>query len=551
MQNNTLYAATLFDSADFDVLEKETEMQEFTATEKYKIDCITTDFEKYKSYNLEKYINDVETFGLAQTWFFICKYVLENGENADFLNIKNFGEMYEIGLAIQDKIQKKNNGQYYTPDDVALIMSKWLFGLQGENVCDVACGTGKLILTYLDLIGEENAQKLIQKGNLYLYDADETALEICKTSILVKYGLELEENLHCVAGDFLSQKIELPKNCKVISNPPYAKIQETGRDWQNTKVLNDSQELYSVFMEKIITQSESSVIITPYSFISGSKFYSLRQILDNFNGEIYSFDNVPGNIFCGRKHGIFNTNTSNSVRAAITVVRSDNSSGFRLTPLIRFKQTERKELLTCKKLESFLPEKNQKITSQKKMFYKCFKELQPLFDCLNEKSNGHTLSEFVSEIGTFIISMPNTCRYYTTAFAGTMNRSGQITLHFSDKDVFNYVFCLINSSFVYWHWRLYDGGINYPRSLLMQVPSIFELLSDDDKKFFEQIANEMIENASQFVITKNNVGIQENVKYPRKYRDKINQRIVQILEIDISNKTFDLIHSNMALEVNV
>lgn len=34
-----------------------------------------------------------------------------------------------------------------------------LLGLEGEKVCDVACGTGKLILTYLDLIGEKNAQK--------------------------------------------------------------------------------------------------------------------------------------------------------------------------------------------------------------------------------------------------------------------------------------------------------------------------------------------------------------------------------------------------------
>lgn len=112
MQNNTLYAATLFDSADIDVLEKETEKQDFTAAGNYRIDCIAADFEKYKSYDLEKYINDIENFGLKKTWFDICKYVLARGENADFLNIKNFGEMYEIGLAIQDKIQKKNNGQY-------------------------------------------------------------------------------------------------------------------------------------------------------------------------------------------------------------------------------------------------------------------------------------------------------------------------------------------------------------------------------------------------------------------------------------------------------
>ena len=36
-----------------------------------------------------------------------------------------------------------------------LVMSQWLDKCDGDAVCDVACGTGKLILTYLDLIGYE------------------------------------------------------------------------------------------------------------------------------------------------------------------------------------------------------------------------------------------------------------------------------------------------------------------------------------------------------------------------------------------------------------
>ena len=92
--------------------------------------------------------------GLSNTWDSICQFVIDNRNNIpEFLAIKNFGELYEIGLAIQDKIAKKKSGQYYTPDDVALVMSEWLKECDGEAGCDVACGTGKLILTYLDLIG--------------------------------------------------------------------------------------------------------------------------------------------------------------------------------------------------------------------------------------------------------------------------------------------------------------------------------------------------------------------------------------------------------------
>ena len=506
---------------------------------------------KLKNYSLEYYIKDLETYGLEQTWSYICDYVLTFGENIGFLNVRNFGEMYEIGLAIQDKQQKKENGQYYTPDDVAIVMSEWFDSLEGQNICDVGCGTGKLILTYLDYIGKERALQLLGEGRLYLYDIDTVALKICKTAILLKYGKEYEDRIHDVAGDFLSSRIELPENCKVISNPPYAAIQQIGLYWSNTRVLNDSRELYSIFMEKIIQDSLSSVIITPYSFISGSKFYSLRKVMNQYNGEIYSFDNVPGNIFCGRKHGIFNTNTSNSVRAAITVVRKNNSDGFRLTPLIRFKSTERKALLKCKTLESFLSPKRQKIASDKPMYYKCFKELQPLYDCIIEKAGHHILAELVSKNGELILSMPNTCRYFTSATSGTMNRNGQITLHFDDEKKYNYVYCLINSSFAYWHWRLFDGGITYPVSLLLKMPVIYNNLSEEDHLFFREIVKEMSDKASEFIVKKNNVGIQENIKYPREYRDRINQRFLSILNLKVDNSTMDLIHSNMALKVSV
>lgn len=536
------YQKTLFDDAQNEVPSYHAEIE---------INLTNTIIAKFKGYILQDYIKDIDTDGLAHTWAYICEYVLQYGENKDFLNVKNFGEMYEIGLAIQDKQQKKDNGQYYTPDDVALIMSRWLDSLEGENICDVACGTGKLILTYLDFIGYERASKLLNDGRLFLYDMDSVALRVCKTSILLKYGKDLKDKIHDIAGDFLSSKITLPKNCKVISNPPYASIHQVGYDWNDTMVLNDSRELYSVFMEKIIKGSTASVIITPYSFISGAKFYSLRTILNQCNGEIYSFDNVPGNIFCGRKHGIFNTNTSNSVRAAITVVRTDNSDGFRLTPLIRFKQTERKELLQCNMLESFLSPHRQKISRETPMFYKCFKELQPLYDCVLEKSAHHTLSELVSKDGSYVLSMPNTCRYFTSAFSGVMNRNGQTTLHFDDEKKFDFAYCLINSSFAYWHWRLYDGGITYPVGLLLKMPSVYNSLSEDDHTFFKETVDEMSARAGEFVIKKNNVGVQENIKYPRHYRDRINQRLFKILNLTVDNATMDLIHSNMALKVSV
>ena len=205
--------------------------------------------DKYSSYDLEEYKKDIETIGLEETWNGILSFVREDCSNS-FLAIDHLAELYEKGLALQDKYAKKLRGQYYTPDDVAVVMAKWLDPLPGEVVCDVACGTGRLIFAYLELIGFENARRLLEKGFVYLYDIDKTALTICKTILLHRYGIGLENSIHAICGDFLNRDVVLPPDCKVISNPPYSEIKSVPTTWNMTEVVQDTRELYSIFMEK-------------------------------------------------------------------------------------------------------------------------------------------------------------------------------------------------------------------------------------------------------------------------------------------------------------
>jgi hypothetical protein len=184
------------------------------------------------------------------------------------------------------------------------------------------------------------------------------------------------------------------------------------------------------------------------------------------------------------------------------------------------------------------------------MFAKCDRRLDDIFNAWINASDS-CLGMYLSEIGKYEMFIPNSCRYFTTAASKESSRKGQISLCFSDEDVFYYIFCMMNSSFAYWHWRLYDGGITYPKGLLLQMPVFINRLTAKDKLFFRSISKEMIINASKYVVTKNNVGIQENIKYPREFRNKINQKMLEVLGIKKEASLFDLIHSNMALEVNV
>lgn len=500
-------------------------------------------------YTMENYLSDIDKKGLKKTWHSILSKSLKNTFDSELFTLNNYGELYEIGLEHENKISKKEMGKYYTPKDVALVMSKWLEPLKGKNICDVGCGTGNLILSYLDMIGKNKAYELINNGNLYLYDIDGVALEICKYSVALKYGRELLRKINVKQCDFLSKKIKLPKNSKVISNPPYYKILDISEDWNATKVIEDSKELYSAFMEKIITQSEASVIITPYSFIGSRKFYSLRQVMNNYNGFVISFDNVPGNIFNGRKHGIFNSNKGNSVRAAITVVENKNTvKGFRFSPLIRFKTDERSKMLNNDYLYSLLNSRYQIVDSKKKAYYKCHKDLLKVLDeweSLSDQNMGNLINTHNGKE----IYVPTTCRYFTVGSKKILNRDGKRIIHVSDEEKYNYVYCMLNSTFTYWYWRLYDGGINCPLTIINSIPVFYNKLTELQKKELNNIAETMQRNEKKYLVYKMNAGKkQENIKFPVEYRNKINKIFFEVLGIKENINIFNKLHSSSLFE---
>lgn len=503
----------------------------------------------FSNYDKEKYLTQVKEFGLEDTWAHILNNVELHG-TSDFLNPNKFGALYEAGLAEENKQHKKTSGQYFTPADVSKLMATWLLDLRGVNVCDIGCGTGNLIMAYLDLIGEKEAISLLESKRIFLYDFDKIALTIAKYSIASKYGFKYLNNINAIYGDFLSKDITIPYDSKIITNPPYAKYSEVNKTWAKTKIEYESKELYAAFMEKIILSNNPAVIISPYSFLGGIKFQSLRNLLSEHNGFIVSFDNVPGNIFRGKKQGIFNTNNANSVRAAITVIENTGTDkGFRLSHLIRFKAEEREKILDPKLLKDFLCSKPQVTNSKNKMFARCHKGLENCLEIWRAKST-KTMKDLISTTPEkFTIYMPNTCRYYTTASEHKLIRGGLITINVKDKNVFNYLYCLINSSFVYWWWRVYDGGITYPKSLLNSIPVFYDLLNSDDKVFFENVADEMINKEKFYVVRKVNAGTpQENIRFPKEFRDKINKRILKILGIDLDYSKFDLVHNNSVFD---
>lgn len=501
---------------------------------------------EFENYSVEQYKIDIDKYGLEKVWDNILLYnELNNVSEKSIIHITNFGKLYEIGLAYVSKENKKESGVYYTPSDVCSVLVDYFKELKGHKICDVCCGVGNLILAYLKDLGYNKAIETIRSGNIFLYDIDKISINICAKSIGLLYGMENIKYLNVFNCDFLDKNIHLPVDSKVISNPPYFKITEVSDDWEDTSVLKETKEYYSVFIEKIVKESVASVIITPFSFISGDKFYSLRKVLDNYSGFIFSFDNIPGNIFKGKKEGIFNSNSTNSVRAAITVVDNLGEKGFRLSPLIRFGTSERDILLNRVNLDKLLNVNKQRISEKSTKYYKCFNDLDNLFKTWKSVSD-MTFSDLLSNEKTdYSLDMPKTCRYFTTATCKLLERSGKTVLYFKNLEYLEYAYVLLNSSFAYMYWRLYDGAITYADGLLRSMPVFFNELTDRDKQEIHKIVYEMVSSEDKYLVYKKNANVmQENIKFPIKYREKLNKILFRIIGTTIDIKALDKIHNN-------
>lgn len=455
--------------------------------------------------------------------------------------IDNIGDLYEVALEYVNKISKKELGQYYTPADVANFMSIKLINSMkpGDNIADVCCGTGNLIISVLKNMTKDQAYNLVKARKLYLYDLDETAIKLALMKIAIMFidkdDADTYHNIktfvNCIHGNFLDDKISLPENCNVISNPPYGKLPKGTALWFGCETFA-TNEMYAIFMEKIAKQSKNAVIISPQSFLGSNKFSILRNILSKRGGKVYAFDNVPASIFIGRKHGIFNSNSANSVRAAITVI-NQAEKGFRITPLLRFKNTERNDLFT--NLDNFV---GNYINTNHDIWLKTPKCLEDLV--CNLENLSCTVSNIITDRPTdYKLTIPNTPRYFVTASHRNLDRSGSIEIYAKDKKSFDLLYVLLNSTFSYLWWRICDGGITLTRDTLMHLP-VPDITSD-----ITDVVNEGLTLESKCIQIKANAGKNnENVKFPDEYRKKLNRIVLKSLAMPSLEDDLYTVHSN-------
>lgn len=445
------------------------------------------------------------------------------------LSLVEISLFYEYSLALYDRDKRKQSGAYYTPEDIAVFMSEKSKHFEKDKKwLDPCSGIGNL--SYHLASVQEDPEYFVQY-NLVLQDIDELALKIAHCIFALHFQNKVQDFYGKIAENFIvkdfledydKDQYTGKNNSSVFSsyqkvsydyvivNPPYFSA------LQNPKfITSKSRDLYSYFLERIIFESQGFISITPQSFINSNNFSDLRNILlENMNHLfIYAFDNIPDSIFRGYKYGSENSNTVNSVRASIIVARKDENTSHRITPMLRWKTSERK-----KAIKNFDDQLAPLTLEKNKLFPKLSKETVDLY---NRVFENRKLSEIISSHDTeHKLIIPATPRYFITASKTPLNRSSFHTLNFESEELCNQAYLLLNSSYMYWWWRVNDGGMTLSKKTLLSLPLIN--VDVNDSKILDMI--ELLENSERInKVSKKNAGKNnENIKHPSDLVRKLN-----------------------------
>ncbi len=452
------------------------------------------------------------------------------------LSIGEIGVLYEYSVALTDSKKRKESGQFFTPDDVATFMverTKWKDFDSSGVWLDPCSGIGNLAW---HLCAAQDDPEIFLLNNLKLSDRDPLALEIARVLFTISFqkdvpDLYLKIKDCFVVFDFLSvydntSEVEgstswatpIPKHDYVIVNPPYL---ATSRDTRFETA--DSADLYAYFLENISKTSKGFVSVTPQSFTNAAKFETLRRLLiETFpHLVIYCFDNVPGNLFRGYKFGSKNSNTSNSIRAAIMIATKGDRKAHRITSLMRWKSEERSRLF--READKFLA--RQSFT--KNFFPKVnsrFVELQKDIEGLEVL----TIGDLTSRDGAFALYIPSSPRYFISALKSPVDRVSFHVLNFPSSKSRDRAYLVINSSLAYWWWRVRDGGMTLALATLLSTPVPRFSISSSLVSKLE------LSEISGKVYKKNAGASRENVKHSRELIHRVTKHVIPDWADDLS-----------------
>lgn len=126
------------------------------------------------------------------------------------------GNTYEYLIAHFASDAGKKGGEFYTPAEVAILLSKLLKPKKGDRICDPACGSGSLLIRVADEVGDKDFALYGQESNGSTWALARMNMFLHgKDSARIEWGDSLN-NPKLIEGDSL-MKFHI-----VVANPPFS-----------------------------------------------------------------------------------------------------------------------------------------------------------------------------------------------------------------------------------------------------------------------------------------------------------------------------------------
>lgn len=241
----------------------------------------------YKQLSVNEITKIIENFDLTKKENLIEFF--ENNTKHNLNSIYNIAELSNI-----KRIETK---AYFTREDIVFNVVNKLPELKDKKsirILEPSVGIGN----FLPIIFEKYAH--IEKVILDVIDIDLNSIEILRI-LISRSGIPKNFVINFIIEDFLLWKNEY-KYDLIIGNPPFGKVINNKKllgKYKLNSYNNDSNNLFSFFIEKSCNISKYVSLIIPKSLINSPEFNKTRKILENYN--IHSITDYGEKAFKGVK----------------------------------------------------------------------------------------------------------------------------------------------------------------------------------------------------------------------------------------------------------
>lgn len=202
-------------------------------------------------------------------------------DNIKELTYSELAKIVELSNA-----QRLKHAAYYTRQDICFTIIKDLpdaSKFEKLSILEPSVGAGN----FIPLLVEK--YKTVKEVEIDLIDIDKNAIEILKL-LLKRINIPSNIKINLINADFLLHgETDLFNQSKryniVIGNPPFGDISENKdvlKLYKKNKYNTDTNNLFSLFLEKAIQLGDTVGLIIPKSFLSAPEFNKTRELVASF-----------------------------------------------------------------------------------------------------------------------------------------------------------------------------------------------------------------------------------------------------------------------------